>query len=90
MIRKLALAAAAVAAIGAMGLSTTDAFAKKGGWHKSHGIHIGIGHGYGYGIGHGYGWNRGWGPRVGFYTPYFDDDCYRIRTRRGHRIVCRY
>ncbi len=84
MIRKLAIALAAIATIGAAGLATsTDAVAGHKGWHKG-GIHIGIG------FGPGYGW-RHYGPRVGFYAPVvYDHECVKVRTKRGTRIVCRY
>jgi hypothetical protein len=85
MIRKFALALAAVAAIGAAGISTsTDAVAGPKGWHKG-GIHVGIGFGPGY----GYGW-RHRGARFAFYAPAYDYDCFKVRTKRGTRIVCRY
>ena len=68
MIRKFALALAAVAAIGVAGLaSATDASAKPVGWHGG-GVHIGVGFGPHY----GYGWrHRHWAPRVGFYAPVY-------------------
>ena len=88
MIRKSLLALAAVAALGAGALSSTDAFAKKGGhhghgWHKG-GVHIGIGHGY--------GWrHRYWAPSVGIYTTGYDYGCYKVVTPRGRiKLVCSY
>jgi len=89
MIRKFALALAAVAAIGVAGLaSATDASAKPVGWHGG-GVHIGVGFGPHY----GYGWrHRHWAPRVGFYAPVYGPgyDCWRVRTKRGTRVVCSY
>ena len=87
MIRKFALALAAVAAIGAAGFaSTTEASARPYGWYGG-GIHIGVGPHYGYGWRHRY-----WAPRVGFYAPVYGPgyDCWRVRTKRGTRVVCSY
>lgn len=75
MFRKLALAVAATAALGAAALAPTAASA--GGWHGHH-------H-WGHGWGHGYGF--GFSPVIAS-GGYADDDCYqtrRVRTRYGIR-----
>jgi hypothetical protein len=90
MIRKFALALAAVAAIGAAGFATSsDAVAAQAGY-QTNAFHIGIGFGPGF---RHHGWrHRHWGPRIGFgiYAPVYEHDCYKVRTKRGTRIVCRY
>ena len=74
MFRKLALAIAASAALGAAALAPPSASA--GGWH---------GHYWGHGWGHGYGF--GFSPVI-VSGGYADDGCYvqrRIRTPYGFR-----
>jgi hypothetical protein len=80
MLRKLALALAASAALGAAALSPTAASAH--GWHG--GGHWGHGGGWGHHYGVGFGFSPVYaGPR------YVDNGCYatrRVRTAHGIRL----
>lgn len=85
MIRKSILALAAIAALGTAAVATSsDAAAKKGGWHGHHHHHHGHGHHH-----HGHGHRHF---RIGFYAPaYYAPTCYRVITPYGYvRKICRY
>jgi hypothetical protein len=81
MFRKSVLALAAVASLGATGLSATDALAKGKGGFKSGGWHHQHNH---------FGWRFNRGYRIGFYVPEVRD-CVKVVNRRGVvKLVCTY
>lgn len=81
MLRKSVLALAAIAALGATAVSSTDALAKKPGGWKGGGWHHHHQHPH-------FGW-RFFGPRVGLYAP--TQECVKVITRRGIvKVICTY
>jgi len=81
MLRNSMLALAAIAALGLTATTSTDAFAKKGGWKKG-GWHLKHKGGHFKHVGYGYGFR--------IHVPAIAPDCVQVRRYGRIRVVCYY